>query len=41
MSYMAKVYANLVRKGEKTLGDVPEKLRDEVQQLITGEKEND
>lgn len=41
MSYMAKVYANLVRKGEKILGDVPEKLRDEVQQLITGEKEND
>lgn len=31
---MAKIYANLIRKGLKTLDDVPEKLRDEVQKLL-------
>ena len=28
---MAKVYAELIRKGLKTLDDVPERLRDEVE----------
>lgn len=42
MSYMAKVYADLVRKGVKTLEDVPGKLKNEVQQLLNHEeKEND
>ena len=31
---MAKIYANLIRKGLKTLDDVPEKLRPEVQKLL-------
>lgn len=31
---MAKVYANLIRKGLKTIDDVPEKLRDEVQAIL-------
>ena len=33
---MAKVYADLIRKGLKTLEDVPEKLREDVQALLTG-----
>lgn len=31
---MAHVYANLIRKGLKTIEDVPEKLRDEVKKLL-------
>ena len=31
---MAKVYANLIKKGLKTIEDVPEKLRDEVLTLL-------
>ena len=31
---MAKIYAELIRKGLKTLGDVPEKLRKEVEKLL-------
>lgn len=31
---MAKVYADLIRKGLKTIDDVPEKLRDEVQAIL-------
>jgi hypothetical protein len=31
---MAKVYANLIRKGLKTIEDVPEKLREEVEALL-------
>ena len=27
---MVKIYANLIRKGVKTIEDVPEKLRNEV-----------
>ena len=34
MSYMARVYADLIRKGKKTLGDVPETLKEEVQQIM-------
>lgn len=33
-SYMVKVYADLVRKGEKTIDQVPEKLRAEVEALL-------
>lgn len=31
---MAKVYANLIKKGLKTINDVPEKLRAEVEALL-------
>jgi hypothetical protein len=31
---MAKIYANLIRKGLKTIDDVPEKLRAEVQAIL-------
>ncbi len=34
---MAKVYADLIRKGIKTIDDVPEKLRDEVQAILDGD----
>lgn len=33
---MAKVYADLIRKGVKTIDDVPEKLRDAVQAILDG-----
>ena len=31
---MAKIYADLIRRGLKTLDDVPESLRDEVESLL-------
>lgn len=31
---MAKIYAELIRKGLKTLEDVPEKLKAEVEKLL-------
>lgn len=31
---MAKVYADLIKKGIKTIDDVPEKLREEVRELV-------
>ena len=31
---MAKIYAELIRKGLKTLDDVPERLRDEVRRIL-------
>lgn len=31
---MAKVYVNLIRKGLKTIDDVPEKIRAEVAALL-------
>jgi len=34
---MAKVYADLIRKGLKTIDDVPEKLRAEVQAILYAE----
>nr|DAR16055.1 MAG TPA: hypothetical protein [Caudoviricetes sp.] len=33
-SYMATVYADLVRKGKKTIEEVPEKIRAEVEALL-------
>ena len=33
---MAEVYADLIRKGKKTLGDVPEKLKAEVKDVLEG-----
>lgn len=34
---MAKIYADLIRKGLKTIDDVPENLRDEVQKILDEE----
>ena len=34
---MAKIYAELIRKGLKTIDDVPEKLRDEVKKILEGD----
>lgn len=34
---MAKVYADLIRKGYKTLDDVPEKLKAGVQEILEGD----
>nr|DAJ45492.1 MAG TPA: Histone chaperone [Caudoviricetes sp.] len=31
---MAKIYVTLIRKGLKTLDDVPSQLRDEVKKLL-------
>lgn len=35
---MARIYAELIRKGKKTIEEVPENLRDEVLRLL-GKKE--
>lgn len=32
---MAKIYANLIKKGLKTIDDVPENLREAVEALLT------
>lgn len=34
---MAKVYADLIRKGKKTLDDVPAKLKEAVKALLDGD----
>lgn len=34
---MAKVYADLIRKGHKTIDDVPDRLKAEVQALLDGD----
>ena len=34
---MAKVYADLIKKGIKTIDDVPENLKDDVQKIMDGE----
>lgn len=36
-SYMATVYADLVRKGKKTIEQVPEKIRAEVEALLNAQ----
>lgn len=35
---MAKIYAALIRKGLKTLDDVPAKLQDAVARLLEGDE---
>lgn len=37
---MAKVYANLIKKGLKTIDNVPASLKKSVQELLTAEKGN-
>ena len=34
---MAKVYAELIRKGLKTMDDVPDNLKEEVRRILEGE----
>lgn len=36
---MAKVYADLIKKGKKTMDDVPKSLREEVQKILDGDAE--
>lgn len=36
---MAKIYHNLIKKGYKTIDDVPEKIRAEVEALLAADKE--
>lgn len=36
---MARVYADLIRKGVKTMDDVPEKLRAEVRAILDGDND--
>lgn len=31
---MAKIYANLIIKGQKTIDDVPQKIREEVKEIL-------
>lgn len=38
--YIVRVYADLIRKREKTIEDVRENLRNEVQQLLDQEERN-
>lgn len=33
---MVKIYYNLVKKGLKTIDEVPEKIREEVRKLLEG-----
>lgn len=33
---MAKIYAELIKRGKKTIQDVPTRLRDEVQAILDG-----
>jgi hypothetical protein len=35
---MARIYANLIEKGIKTIDDVPEKLRAKVEEILANEK---
>ncbi len=38
MTYMAKVYADLIRKKIRTIDKVPAKIRDEVKSILTGDE---
>ena len=39
MIYIARVYAKLIKKEEKTIDSVPENLKQEVQQILNEENE--
>ncbi len=36
--YIARVYADLIQKGKKSIEDVPENLKAEVQQILDDQK---
>ena len=38
MSMMAKVYADLIRKGKKTIKNVPKELQKEVKAILAGDE---
>lgn len=38
--YIARVYADLIEKQKKTLEDVPENLKEEVQQILDSRKDS-
>lgn len=38
---MAKIYYRLIKKGQKTIDQVPEDLRAEVQELLDSDASND
>lgn len=38
MIYIAKVYADLIRKKEKNIEDVPEKIREQVREILTDQE---
>lgn len=37
--YIARVYADLIEKQKKTLEDIPENLKEEVQQILDSRKD--
>lgn len=37
MIYIAKVYADLIRKEENSIEDVPEKIREQVREILAEE----
>lgn len=37
MIYIAKVYADLIRKEEKSIEDVPERIREQVREILAEE----
>ncbi|MCD7810249.1 MAG: ASCH domain-containing protein [Ruminococcus sp.] len=41
MSAIASVYASLILKGKKTIDDVPETMKEEVESLIPSSDENE
>lgn len=41
MIYIAKVYADLIRKEEKSIEDVPEKIREQVREILTDQEGQD
>lgn len=38
LAAMAKVYADLIRKGKKEISDIPKNLKKEVKSLLEGDK---
>lgn len=38
MIYIAKVYADLIRKEEKNIEDIPEKIREQVREILTDQE---
>lgn len=38
MIYIARVYADLIRKEEKSIEDAPEKIREQVREILEAEQ---
>lgn len=38
MSYIARVYADLIQKEKKSIEDVPEKIREQVREILTDQE---